>query len=316
MKGCKQPRGFTIIEVMIVLGVSGALLLAAFILVAGKQSKTGFTTSIYDFKTEMQQISNDVINGYYPKYSNFTCTQNGNGASVPTGPPTINTTASGNGQGGNGGINSSTGALSGCTFIGKAVQLAVGGSPSSNVDIYPIAGNLEGSGGLPASSISDSYPVLLAPGTNNNPNFSSEFIVPYTISYQLHPVWMCYSITYGVPCNQSSSNTTAVVVFATSPTGSNSVTSPSYAQEIDFAAIPNTSIAVGAPVKTSHDMVDTIDNYFKTTLANNYIINPAGGIEICVADNNTNQSGLLTIGGSNGPTTINLHVIGGDTNCT
>jgi prepilin-type N-terminal cleavage/methylation domain-containing protein len=316
MKGCRQPSGFTVVEVMIVLAVSALLFLAAALMIGGKQNRTGFTTSINDFQAEMQQVANDVINGYYPKFSNFSCTQGS-----PNTQPTI--AAGSNNQGTNGGLNSSD-TLSGCTFLGKAVQFAVsssGDSSSPLIYVYPVIGNLGGSDNLPTQSISDGYPELLAPSgpTGNINSFASEFIEPYDLQYGLYVAWMCYSISSN-SCSNIPADATAVVVFATSPTASNGGTTlSSGGQELEFIPIPSASLdlspsnGLGA---SSQNMITQVNNYFANPSGNVLTVNPSGGVQICLADKTTDESGLLTIGGNNGQSSINLNVINGSVNCS
>jgi hypothetical protein len=150
-------------------------------------------------------------------------------------------------------------------------------------------------------------PELLAPGYNNNPNFSSEFVESYGLQYGLQVAWMCYG--GGGSC---SDNGIGAVVFATSPTttgGGGSLSSG--AQELEYIPIPGTSLGV-----SSQSMVDTIDGYFVPPPDGGFIVDPPGGVEICIEDNTTNQSGLLTIGGNNEQPNINLQVYIASTQCS
>jgi hypothetical protein len=142
-------------------------------------------------------------------------------------------------------------------------------------------------------------PELLAPGAITNPNFSPEFIETYSLQYGLQIAWMCYG--GGGSC---SDNGIGAVVFATSPTttgGGGSLSSG--AQELEYIPILNTSLGM-----SSKNMVDAIDGYLVPPPETGYIVDPAGGVEICVEDQTTNQSGLLTIGGNNEQPNINLQV--------
>jgi prepilin-type N-terminal cleavage/methylation domain-containing protein len=313
MKGCKKASGFTIIEVMIVLAVSGVLLVSAAIMVSGQQSKTGFKTSIYDFQTEMQQIANDVINGNYPNpaANDYTCTQNDGK------PPTIISGVTGKGHGTGENINSSTGTLSGCILLGKAVQFDVNSLSSSTIYIYSVVGNLgDSSDNTPVQSLSNAWPELLAPGhdNNHNPDFSPEFIETYQLQYGLHVTWMCYGTSYGTPCD-STTNGISVVVFATNPTTANGG-SPliTGAQELEYLPILGTGLDAGPT--DSKSIVDKVDGYFDSPGGDGFIIDPAGGVEICVDDQTTNHSGLLTIGGNSEQPNIKLQIYIASNNCS
>lgn len=62
----KAMRGYTIVEVMIFVVVSGGLLLSVLGLISGQQQKTRFKTGVYDFESTIQDLVNDVETGYYP----------------------------------------------------------------------------------------------------------------------------------------------------------------------------------------------------------------------------------------------------------
>ncbi len=91
--------------------------------ISGKQSKSEFRHSMDDINSQVQQIINDVSNGFYPSTENFQCTA---GA---TGSPSISSGA--NEQGSN----------LGCTFIGKVIQFGTNnGGIRNGYSVYSIAG--------------------------------------------------------------------------------------------------------------------------------------------------------------------------------
>lgn len=69
----KSTFGYTIVEVMIFLAVSGALLISASALISGKQEKTRFTQSVVNVEQVFQDVFNDVSTGYFPSNSDFNC---------------------------------------------------------------------------------------------------------------------------------------------------------------------------------------------------------------------------------------------------
>lgn len=64
--GILGTKGYTIVEVMIFLVVSGALLVSVLGVIGGQQQKTRFQTGVRDFESQMQDMINDVETGYYP----------------------------------------------------------------------------------------------------------------------------------------------------------------------------------------------------------------------------------------------------------
>ena len=321
MKGSPRPSGFTIIEVMIVLGVSGVLFLAAALMISGRQNQTGFATSIQDFETEIQQVANDVANGYYPNFSNFSCSQ----TTPPSGQPILRYPGSKT-QGTNGGLSTYTDTLQGCAFLGKAIQFAVNTANSPLIDVYPVVGNLAGSDGQPTQGLTGSYPVLLAQSGfgSLDANFTNEFIEQYTLHYGLTVAWMCYSMTAGSPCDHTTLNDpslghyqTAVVVFSTNQSNTSTGANQSFGtQQLSFAPIPGTTFGL-----SSTNAVDAVNNYLNNPnsgdpVGSGILSNPPGGIYVCLADATTNESGLLIIGGNNGGAQISMTIHDGSTDCS
>src|SRR5579864_9164793 len=98
----KEHRaGFTITEVMAVLVVTSLIFLSSIAIISQQQNRTEFATSVQDFQTRMQQTIDDVINGYYPSNSDFTCAVKAGTLTVVAG-------------------NTAKGANQGCIYIGKA----------------------------------------------------------------------------------------------------------------------------------------------------------------------------------------------------
>lgn len=96
--------GYTIVEVLIFLAVSGALLASAMLLLNGQQRRTEFSAKVREFDSKLQSIINNVASGYYNNTGMTTCTVSGGVITV--------TTTSG-----------SVGSNSDCTFIGQYVSL-------------------------------------------------------------------------------------------------------------------------------------------------------------------------------------------------
>ena len=65
MNGGKRPLGYTIIEVMIVLAVSGVMFIIAASFISGKQESTAFTEGANEFASQLQQTIAEVADGQY-----------------------------------------------------------------------------------------------------------------------------------------------------------------------------------------------------------------------------------------------------------
>src|SRR5262249_49848375 len=151
-----ESRGFTIIEVLIVLAVTGGLFVAAATMISGRQNQTAFDQAIRQIQAQIQQTIDDVAAGYYPNRANFQCTPGGPGL-----PPPLTSAAS------NQGTNS------GCIFRGKALQFAVGTADPQQFVTYTIAGLQQGgASGAESANLTEAKPAIVAPGiTHALPNY-------------------------------------------------------------------------------------------------------------------------------------------------
>ena len=76
-------RGYTLIEVMIVLAVTGALFISAVGVFSGRTDSTQFSQAIYDLQSQVQSYANQVSTGTFPATSAYSCQAAGNPV-VPT----------------------------------------------------------------------------------------------------------------------------------------------------------------------------------------------------------------------------------------
>lgn len=107
MKRGGNSAGFTIMETMIVLAVSGVLFLSLVGMVTGQQGKAQFKNSMTNFTTELRSVIGQVSSGYYPAAEgNFVCEERG-------GSPYVRYPRSGE--------TVSQGTNQACTFLGQAV---------------------------------------------------------------------------------------------------------------------------------------------------------------------------------------------------
>src|ERR1700722_14172147 len=145
MKGGKnrQPLGYTILEVMIVLAISGAMFLIAISFISGKQEHTAFTDGVNNMVSQLQDAIQQVTNGEYSDIP-LTCTA-GSGS-----PPSFD--ASG---------NPSQGTTTSCVFVGKFFHFwpnNPGASGAAAYEVFTLAGNRLDNGN-PAVTLSEVAPV-------------------------------------------------------------------------------------------------------------------------------------------------------------
>lgn len=154
MNGGLQSRGYTIVEVLIFMAVSGLMFVLAVVFVNGKQSNVEFKQGLYDANTDIKTTINEVANGRFDSLAY------GAGAvkcmaSTLGGPPSFS--AGSVEQGSNGGA-------SGCTFLGKVIQFNVAdfGTEAANYEsIYTVAGRQVDTLGQPVASFVTASPVAI-----------------------------------------------------------------------------------------------------------------------------------------------------------
>lgn len=144
----KVLPGYTLIEVLIVLAVSGALLVSAASLITGRQQRIRFTQSVVGLEQQLQDTFNDASTGYFPSNGDFSCTSSGGTLTLTSG----------------GGSSTEQGANDGCIFVGKLLHFYVSstdGGPDTNYRIYTMVG-VNG-----AKSITDKQVKLLGSTVGN-----------------------------------------------------------------------------------------------------------------------------------------------------
>ncbi len=127
MKGGKTPlktKGYTIVEVMIVLAVSGMMFVMAATFINGKQQKTAFNQGTNELGSRIQKVADDVTNGHY--------------SDVPLSCPITGGQATASYD-----SSSSQGTQSKCVFLGKLVHFYAQGTgqPAQNYEVISVADN-------------------------------------------------------------------------------------------------------------------------------------------------------------------------------
>lgn len=75
-------QGYTIIETIIFLAVTGAVFASTITIVSGQQARTEFTQAVRDVQTRIQDISNDVTTGFYHNPGTLRCNANPGGPHI------------------------------------------------------------------------------------------------------------------------------------------------------------------------------------------------------------------------------------------
>lgn len=284
--GSSATGGFTIVETLIVLAVTSALLISALVLINGKQNKTQFMVGINDFKQRIQQLINQTASGYFPNFNNYTCT------GTTSQPYTVQLSATASEQGTN----------SNCVFLGRVILFAQSINNQSAMVSYTIAGNAQ------AAGVMDQLPAAIAHGNK----FNTSFVQTDTVVDYAENGLTVQSMTYVIGAAAPVKTGTVAFLAGTSAGGYTPQTGQSGAlsQQLSLYTVKGTDIK-GASAGPAN-VTDQIDGGDPTNPQNNFLqIDEAS---ICMASGSTNQSGLITISGS-GSLAVTLEIKDGTTTC-
>ncbi len=107
-----RQKGYTLLEVLIVISVSAAMFSIVAITFGGKQDQVQFTQAVRDFDSQLKDIMNDVSVGYFETDKTVECRAIGGGSSRRP-QVTINATA-----------DNSLGSNDDCVLVGKVMQFS------------------------------------------------------------------------------------------------------------------------------------------------------------------------------------------------
>ena len=137
--------GYTILEALIFLAVSGLLFAAIYPTFVGRDNKTKFTQSVRDLESKINDIINDVSTGYFPS-SPTKCEVNGGIISFSG----IST-------------NDQQGTRKDCIFIGKVISFNEKSSETPTMDIITIVGKRTAENNSSPVTIAEATPTAVSP---------------------------------------------------------------------------------------------------------------------------------------------------------
>lgn len=287
MKQNKGEVGYTVVEVLIFIAISGAMFLSTFAAISGRRTTTEFNRAARDFELQIRDFANDVSTGYYPNVVNASgeylrCSIAGNNVSLSY--------ASGDNQGSN----------EACTFAGRSIHFNPSGGTDEAYRTYFLVGKRLNSLGGNTTSISDARPrVANASFTSHPDNF-------YTVECVFYLTTAGTPIA-GSPCQTAGRQNTDNFTFMTtfSPTDFLANGNGNGDTQVDLV-VSNPSPASFTGRSTA-DVSTEINGYAAST--SNYILNPVGGVYVCLSSKGGNQKALLRIGGqdNNAATTLNVN---------
>jgi type II secretory pathway pseudopilin PulG len=274
MKGGKKPNGFTISETLIVVAITGVMFSAIVFTLSGRQNRTEFTQSIQEVQSQIEQVIHDVGVGYYPNANNFQCSASLSGPVFGVG-------------------STEQGANKGCVFLGKAIQFGVPSTKNGIEDfkIYSIAGLQRTAAGDEVTDYASAKPKVVAPPSTPAGVDTTE------TKYLLYGL-TTKEITYGSPASQ-----VGAIAFVNSLASYEGSAIQSGAQQVRI--VPIMTSALG---QTQNQAITAINGQFTSS-----IVDPADGIRLCFVSGGTDQSGLITIGGTSRQLAVTLTIKGNKT---
>jgi len=186
-----RGAGYTILEVMIFLAISGFIMAAAMNLIRGKQAETDFTQKMRDTQSQLQSwisASSAGFTGADP--TKQSCTAPGGSR------PTVKNIAPGPVY------------TPQCVFLGEAVQFPQDPAKGSTIYAYPVFGVRLNGGELP-TDLNTSMPTPTA-GQSGNIDLSQPFSLLPLYVRSVKSSGLDCSVT---PCSPSSNTTSHLVGF-------------------------------------------------------------------------------------------------------
>ncbi len=282
--------GFTLLEVMIFVAVSGFIFVFAVGSITSQQRRVQFSQSTREFESKILDIINDVSTGYYPMNDLIGCSAGGAGQR-----PTLSSAG-----------GTEMGTNSACLNIGKAMQLRPvvdTTQQESNFYVYNLIGRRyagDADDGVTVKNLADAKPLA---ATLNTINDAVEYA---ELRYGLK-VTRVYSGS-----DLSNVREYGTIAFVSNFEGSPVGNSPASSQ--------GQTIRVGGIVDTSTDPADhtkdeavsivinnlTDDNSLQGTTGYFEMYDPTTGIVICLEDMYERKASLQI--GKNGKASTELKV--------
>lgn len=254
--------GYTIIEVMIFLAVSGLMFVSAMVLIGGQQNRAQFVNSVRDFESELNDIANNVATGYYIKGGDFKCVIGGDGnVSFPEGQ------------------TAGIGENEACIYVGTVIKFG-NDNQRDSYHLMTMAGLRTTDGSTNVANLAEAQPKVVVHGPQgmNEDNLIVHKRLTYGNTIQ------CVKIGDNPDCLV---NPNAAVGFFTTFTGT-----PSNPGNGSIQA----DLLYYSTVNFDYDMMNTVPVINSTNYKVLGSMRP-NSITICMKSGATNQYALLKLGG-------------------
>jgi hypothetical protein len=152
MRVRRNSSGYTVIEVLLFLAISGFMFAVAAVFISGKQADSEFRQGMNDINSQVTDVINSVSNGFYPSNGDFSC-------NASSGAPTVTPLT--------GGTTQDQGSNKGCVFMGKIIQFGTpdssGAKDGSQFRVYSVVGrqSTDDSGTNAPATFVDAKPAII-----------------------------------------------------------------------------------------------------------------------------------------------------------
>lgn len=276
----KTGAGFTIVEVMIFLAISGLMFVLAINSMSGKQQQTEFQTGVNTLRAELNQDLSNVGDGNYPSLNGINCNANENGGqpnNCSTSTPTNDTS----------------------TVIGEVLAFN-----SGLYTILPVVGRnyaANTNNTQYATSLSQAEPWIIS-------STAQSITMPFGLTVVNDP-----SVTSTVTSPAiSPSGLGAIGLFSFTSFEGNDLANSGEAlgsgsEHVEIFAIPGSTLNT-SPIGLVNTPLTNCSSNPDDVCAGSVpaqMINPSNGITLCLDSGSNIQSVLFTIGGgSNSATSV------------
>lgn len=284
--------GFTLVESMIVLGVTGVLFVSMAGLVSGQQAKSRFKSAMTDITTQIQSQINEVSSGYYPNSGGFGCYMSSGSLVATTQPSQIKA------QGEN----------SDCTFLGRAMLFGVPNTDPQEYMVQTLLGLRRTPAGTEPTTLTEANLSVLDRGSGYPSTWPSMGDTKM-LKFGTEVVWM-KSEDGGVGATDE-----AIIGFAivSAPDGQITFDQTSSIESGTVMPVIIPIPKLSAVATPGVDRMSGVD--MATTALRGGASASDGPIQLCFRSGTTNQSGKVTIGSNDSSTSIEL-VIYNTQDCT
>ncbi len=286
MKGARTPAGYTILEVMIVLAVSGIMFLIAANFISGKQEAASFPQGVNQLAANIQNTIEQVDNGQYSDID-FTCTFHYGDSSVniTTSPEVTRTNSM---------VGDTQGTQAPCIFLGKVIQFNSGLVNTQQYQTFTLAGGRLDAANQPITTLANASPTTV------KPFLTVQSIVPQSLNIvdmNQEPISKEPPLTYTFAAG-TASNTSYGVGFIQSLGTTSQNGAQNGAQPLNLYYVAGLAANMALPV---------ID---KTTIT---LVPPGNEIVMCVTDHT--KYAYIEIGSANSQVNVSVKMLGAN-QCT